>query len=372
MHAAADLGFMQRALALAKHGLFTANPNPRVGCILVREQHIIAEGWHQYAGDAHAEIHALQQAVGNTQGATCYVTLEPCCHHGKTGPCCEALIKAGISRVVVAAVDPNPLVAGRGLMHLRAAGIAVDVGLLTDQAAALNLGFIKRMQHQMPYIRAKIATSLDGRTALANGASQWITGPAARLDNQLLRARSSAILTGVNTILSDDAQLTVRLDCAVQQPLRVIVDSQLRTPVTARCLQTPPKTLIATCSLDRNRQQQLEQAGAEIVVLPAKNTRVDLTALLINLAQRECNEIHVEAGAILLGALFTENLIDELIVYTAPKLLGNQARAMLYLSELSTLNAAIDLDIISAEKIGTDLKIVTTVKTGLNNTRLSD
>ncbi len=348
---------MQRALELAKRGLFTTQPNPRVGCVLVKDNKIIAEAWHAKAGEAHAEIHALKQAGEHARGADCYVTLEPCSHHGRTGPCCEALIKAGIKRVFVAMQDPNPLVAGQGLQRLQQAGVEVNIGLCEQAAHALNPGFIKRMETGMPYVRAKLAMSLDGRTALKNGVSQWITGPEARADGHRLRAQSSAIITGIGTLLADDPQLTARVDSETYYPLRVIVDSHLRTPPTARCLSLPGKTLIATCSKDTVKQTALTQAGAEILVLPQRNDKIYLQALLAELARRECNEVHIEAGAILTGALLQENLVDELVCYIAPKLLGDQARAAFQLPEFLQLSEVPQLKIVNAEIIGEDVKV---------------
>ncbi len=350
--------FMQRALALAERGLYTTQPNPRVGCVIVQNNKIIAEGWHQVAGLAHAEIHALQQAGELARGATCYVTLEPCSHYGKTGPCCEALIKAGIVRVVAAMQDPNPQVAGQGFARLQAAGIVCEVGICEAEAKALNPGFIKRMETGMPYVRAKLAMSLDGRMALANGQSQWLTSEAARQDGHIFRARSSAIVTGINTVLIDNPQLTARLEQQTYYPLRVIIDTQLRMPVTAACLSLPGKTLIATCNVDLAKHQALLQAGAEILVLPSVNNKVNLTILLKELANRQCNEVHIEAGAILTGAMVQEKLIDELVCYIAPKLLGDKAQAALQLPKFVDLAEVTQLKIISTEKIGEDIKLV--------------
>tara|TARA_R110000868_G_scaffold392875_1_gene663698 strand:- start:12421 stop:13488 length:1068 start_codon:yes stop_codon:yes gene_type:complete len=348
---------MQRALELARQGLFTTHPNPRVGCVLVKDDKIIAEGWHEKAGAAHAEINALKKAGENAKGATCYVTLEPCCHQGRTGPCIQALIDAGVKQVIAAMRDPNPLVAGKGFAILSENGIEVEVGLLESEAQELNIGFIKRMQHGLPFVRAKLAMSLDGRIAMQSGESQWITGEAARADGQRLRARASAILTGSGTVLADDPKLNVRLPNFDRQPMRVIIDSQLQTPATAQILQQPGEVLIFTLNKDVATQQALRDAGAEIVLAKAQNNKVDLFDVLTVLAQRECNEIHVEAGSGLIGALLQANLIDELICYLAPKCLGSDAQAAFHLPGLAQLSDAVQLRFDSVERMGEDLRI---------------
>ncbi|MEO6696583.1 MAG: bifunctional diaminohydroxyphosphoribosylaminopyrimidine deaminase/5-amino-6-(5-phosphoribosylamino)uracil reductase RibD, partial [Gammaproteobacteria bacterium] len=317
----ADYEYMARALQLATRGLYTTHPNPRVGCVLVRDGTIIGEGWHERAGEPHAELHALQQAAEGARGATAYVTLEPCCHHGRTPPCSEALIKAGVARVVVAMTDPNPKVAGQGLEQLKRAGIPVETGVLQSEAEKLNPGFIMRMQNRRPYVRCKLAMTLDGRTATAAGESKWITGEAARADVQRLRAQSSAIMTGINTVLADDPRFTVRLDelepSVVRQPLRVIVDSKLRMPSNARMLSERGQTLVLTCVQDEIRKVPLLKAGAEVVSLADAQGKVDLGAALLLLAERyyEVNEVLLEAGPVLSGAMLEQGLIDELVIY---------------------------------------------------------
>ncbi len=286
MLSADDSVWMAQALHLAERGLYTTSPNPRVGCVLVKSGKLLAEGWHQRAGEPHAEIHALQVAGVAAKGATAYVTLEPCSHHGRTPPCADALIAAGVARVVIAMQDPNPQVAGQGLARLRAAGIEVDCGLMEASARELNIGFVSRMTRGMPWVRSKIAMSLDGRTALNNGVSQWITGAAARRDGHHWRARSCAVLTGIGTVLADDAQLTVREVETTRQPLRVVLDSALRMPLTARILGEG--VLVCTATNDAEKIAALENAGAQVVVLPASNGKVDITACLKDLATRGC------------------------------------------------------------------------------------
>jgi diaminohydroxyphosphoribosylaminopyrimidine deaminase / 5-amino-6-(5-phosphoribosylamino)uracil reductase len=353
--------FMRRALQLAERGLYTTSPNPRVGCVIVNVAHeIIGEGWTQPAGQNHAEIQALNDAAArghSVAGATVYVTLEPCAHFGRTPPCCDALIRAGVGHVVSAMSDPNPLVAGQGLARIAAAGIGVTENVLADEALALNRGFVKRMTQGRPLLRLKIAASLDGRTALANGESQWITGEAARADGHHWRARSCAILTGIGTVLADDPQLTVRAVETPRQPPKVIVDSQLRIPLGAAILRTPG-CLIATTVQDANLHAPLQAAGAEILVLPAREGRVDLQALVEVLGQRNFNEVHVEAGAILNGALLSAGCADELLVYLAPTLLGPSARAMLDFPALAHLADASRWQIEDQRLFGSDLRIM--------------
>ncbi|GAA5786558.1 bifunctional diaminohydroxyphosphoribosylaminopyrimidine deaminase/5-amino-6-(5-phosphoribosylamino)uracil reductase RibD [Chitiniphilus shinanonensis] len=323
--AANDAAMMQRALAQAARGACITSPNPSVGCVLVRDGVIVGAGHSQQAGGPHAEVMALRQAGDAARGATAYVTLEPCSHHGRTPPCADALVAAGVARVVVALTDPNPLVAGQGLARLRAAGIEVAAGVLRDAAQAHHKGFLSRMVRGRPWTRLKLAASLDGRIALRDGQSQWITGPAARADVQRLRARSCAMLTGIGTVLADDAQLTVREPQGVlwqgRQPLRVVVDSDLRTPPGARLLQTPGGLLVA--ARDSERRAALEAGGAGIVLLPGADGRVDLAALLELLGQRGINELTVEAGGTLAGALLSRGLVDEAVLYQAPVLLGD-------------------------------------------------
>ncbi|MCW8919395.1 MAG: bifunctional diaminohydroxyphosphoribosylaminopyrimidine deaminase/5-amino-6-(5-phosphoribosylamino)uracil reductase RibD [Gammaproteobacteria bacterium] len=359
-----DSEMMRRALRLAERGLYTTDPNPRVGCVLVRDGVIVGEGWHAVAGGPHAEIVALQQAGEQARGATAYVTLEPCCHHGKTPPCSEALIAAGVARVIAAMEDPNPLVAGQGLAQLRAAGIATASGLLAAQAEALNPGFVQRMRLGRPYIRCKLAMSLDGRTAMASGESQWITGPAAREDVHRLRARSSAIMSGIGTVLKDDPSLTVRLEgeVAVKPPLRIVLDPHLSTPEQARFLQQPGESLIVTACTEEAVQQRLRQAGAEVLCLPNGHDAVDLVALMRVLAERGINEILMETGAILSGALLHAGIIDELIVYMAPKLMGDKARGLFHTPGLDLLADAVALEIQDIRAVGDDWRITAKIK----------
>ncbi|HRD48999.1 MAG TPA: bifunctional diaminohydroxyphosphoribosylaminopyrimidine deaminase/5-amino-6-(5-phosphoribosylamino)uracil reductase RibD [Candidatus Contendobacter sp.] len=353
----ADYRFMARALTLARRGLYGTDPNPRVGCVLVREGEIIGEGWHQRAGEPHAEVNALNAAGALAHGATVYVTLEPCCHHGRTPPCTDALLKAGISRLVAAMPDPNPQVAGRGLAILRDAGVTVDCGLLEAEAQALNPGFIQRMTTNRPFVRIKLAMSLDGRTALASGESQWLTGEAARQDVQQLRARSSAIMTGIGTVLADDPSLNVRLPEATRQPLRVILDSGLRTPPTARTLRLPGSVLIFTAVADPASQAPLRAAGAEIIMAPRTEQGLDLRAVMAELARRECNEIHVECGPTLTGALLQAGLMDELVIYMAPLLLGDKARGLFQLPELTRMSERMELEILEMRAVGRDWRV---------------
>ncbi len=332
----ADQEYMARAIRLARNGLYTTQPNPRVGCVLVNGDEIVGEGFHFRAGEGHAEVNALAMAGEKAQGATAYVTLEPCSHFGRTPPCAEGLINTGVARVVSAMVDPNPQVAGRGIKMLRDAGIAAESGLLEAEARALNPGFIKRMESGLPFVRLKMATSLDGRTAMASGESKWITGPAARSDVQKLRAQSSAVVTGIESILKDDSALTVRADqleldnadeIVKQQPLRVVLDSGLRMPLKASILSQPGRTLIVTVSEDADKIAALKNTGAEIAIMPAQDGRVDLKALLQMLAgQEQCNELLIETGATLAGAFIQQELVDEIYLYMAMKLLGSEAR----------------------------------------------
>ena len=356
-----DHRFMARALQLAERGLFTTDPNPRVGCVLVKAGEIVGEGWHQRAGEPHAEPYALQSAGAHANGATAYITLEPCCHHGRTPPCSDALIAAGVSRVVVAMQDPNPQVAGQGLAQLQKAGIETYSGVLQTQAEALNPGFIQRMRHGRPYVRGKMAMSLDGRTAMASGESQWITGPEARQDAHRLRARSSAILTGIGTVLADDPSLTVRLsdvsDDALRQPLRVVLDSQLQMPVTARLLLQPGRTLVLTVNTNAQKAAGLRDAGAELEVLASANGRLDLMAVMDCLARRDVNEVMVEAGATLCGALLQAKLFDELVIYMAPLFMGDEARGLLSLPGLQKMADRVELKIDDMRAVGRDWRI---------------
>jgi len=356
---AADHRYMARALRLARRGLYTTDPNPRVGCVLVRDGEIVGEGWHAVAGGPHAEILALQAAGERARGATAYLTLEPCCHHGRTPPCTDALAAAAIARLVVAMPDPNPLVGGKGLEALAAAGIAVETGLMQPQAEALNPGFISRMRRKRPWVRVKLAASLDGRTAMASGESQWITGEAARDDVQVWRARSSAILTGVGTVLADDPRLTVRLSTGeARQPLRVVVDTHLSMPADARMLAGGGPVLVITAEDDAGNAARLVRAGAEVVHMPGARRVVDLQALMDELAVREVNEVHVEAGATLCGSLLEAALVDELVIYLAPCLMGSGARAMFNLPGLASMADRIELQVQDVRMVGRDLRVV--------------
>lgn len=368
-----DYGYMARAIELAWRGRYTTHPNPRVGCVLVREGQVVGEGWHVRAGEGHAEVNALRQAGEQARGATAYVTLEPCSHFGRTPPCADTLVQAGISRMVCAMVDPNPQVAGRGLDKLRQAGVEVASGLLEAQARALNPGFIRRMESGRPFVRLKLAMSADGRTAMASGESQWITGAAARADVQRLRAQSAAILTGIDSLLLDDSSLTVRsaelgvdepwLDLdqlAQRQPLRVVLDSRLRLPATARILHQPGRTRVLTgvALSDNAAADLLIAAGAELteVALNAEG-RIDLAAVLQRLAgEEQCNELLVECGATLAGAFIAAGLVDELVVYLAPKLLGNLARPLLALP-LERMAEQVALELVDLRQIGNDLRL---------------
>jgi diaminohydroxyphosphoribosylaminopyrimidine deaminase/5-amino-6-(5-phosphoribosylamino)uracil reductase len=356
---------MARALQLAERGLYTTDPNPRVGCVLVLDDEIVGEGWHERAGEAHAEAMALKAAGKRARGATAYVSLEPCCHHGRTPPCSNALIEAGVGRVIAAMTDPNPRVAGNGLAALRDAGIEVDSGLLESQAQALNPGFIKRMRTGRPFVRVKLAMSLDGRTALASGASRWITGEAAREDVHRLRARSSAVLTGSGTVLNDNPSMNARLDdmADVVQPLRVVLDSRLRMPPEARMLSLPGKTLVLTAHNDAAAIERLREAGAEVAVLPSGEAGIDLNAVLDHLGKLEINEVLVEAGATLSGALLRGGMVDELVVYIAPALMGDAARPLLHLPGITSMQQRVELDVRDLRAIGKDWRITAALKT---------
>ena len=351
-----DHTYMTRALQLAEQGLYSTQPNPRVGCVIVKEGKIIGEGAHLKAGDSHAEVFAIQQAGDNAKGATLYVTLEPCSHTGRTPPCTHALLQAGIAKVIVAMQDPNPLVAGSGLAHLQAHNIEVTSGLMQAQAEALNPGFISRMTRKQPFIRCKIAASLDGKTALNNGASQWITSEPARLDVQHWRARSCAILTGIGTVLADNPSMSVRDIATNRQPLKVIVDSQLQTPIDAKILQGG-NVVIAFTNDAQNKSSALIEAGAQLLCIPNEQNKVCLKALLSHLAACEINEVLCEAGEGLNGALLAQNLIDELLIYYAPKLMGNTAKGMFALPAFTQMSQAMNLDIIDLRQIGVDIRL---------------
>ena len=353
-----DIEAMRAALAQAARGLYSTTPNPRVGCVIVRDGVLLGQGYTQPAGQAHAEVQALRDAASrgaDLRGATAYVTLEPCSHMGRTPPCCDALIASGIARVVVALQDPNPLVAGQGLVRLRAAGLSVEVGLLADQAREMNIGFLHRMQQGRPWVRMKIAASLDGGTALLNGQSQWITGPEARHDGHIWRAQACAILTGIGTVQQDDPQLTVRGVDTARQPVRVIVDSRLDIRLDARVLQSAPCWIFAAVD-DASRSAALRQAGHEVIVLPNDSGKVDLQAMMQELGRREINELHVEAGTRLNGSLLQAGCVDELLLYVAPCLLG-PAQGLASLPELQELSGRLALSFYDLSRVGADLRL---------------
>ncbi|MFB4205228.1 bifunctional diaminohydroxyphosphoribosylaminopyrimidine deaminase/5-amino-6-(5-phosphoribosylamino)uracil reductase RibD [Arhodomonas sp. KWT2] len=357
---ATDHALMARAIRLARRGLYTTDPNPRVGCVIARAGEIVGEGWHERAGGPHAEVHALRAAGAAAHGATAYVTLEPCAHHGRTPPCADALAEAGVARVVVAGTDPNPAVAGGGLERLRGAGVDVAAGLMAAQARGLNPGFLRRMAEGMPWVRVKLAASLDGRTAMASGESRWITGAPARRDVHRWRARSSAMLTGIGTVLADDPALTVRdVDAPVVQPARYVIDPSLRLPETAR-LVTDGGGVTVFCSWpDDARVASLEAAGARVVPLPPDpEGRPVLTAVLAAMARDGVNEVMVEAGPTLAGAVVAAGLADELIVYYAPHLMGDAARGLLVLPELEAMADRIPLRVTDRRQVGDDLRLV--------------
>jgi len=359
---AADHAFMARAIRLAEKGLYSTRPNPRVGCVIVNSGDVIGEGFHIQAGGPHAEIHALRKAGASAQGSTVYVTLEPCSHHGRTPPCADALIEAGVQRVMVAMSDPNPEVAGQGLERLRAAGIEVNCGLLESEAAALNPGFIKRMRCGRPWLRVKLAMSLDGRTAMASGESQWITGEAARQDVQRLRARSCAILTGAGTVREDNPSLNVRLNAeqlarpvADDQPLRVILSAKGEKLSTSKLFDIDGNILIFYGS--EMPGSISERANVECLKIASDSSGLDLNAVMDELGKRGVNECHVEAGATLSGALLKAGLVDEIIVYMAPLIMGDQARGLFHLPQLHTMAQRIKMQITDIRAVGDDWRI---------------
>lgn len=351
---------MERALELAAQARLTAPPNPAVGCVLVDAQgRLIGEGRTQRTGEAHAEIMALRDAAARghpTQGSTAYVTLEPCAHHGRTGPCCQALVEAGVSRVVASLPDPNPLVAGRGLAYLRAAGVQVEIGPGADASRELNLGFFSRMVRGRPWMRMKLAASLDGTSALGNGQSQWITSAQARADGHAWRARACAVLTGIGTVLADDPMMNVREVSTERQPIRIIVDSHLQTPTSARIFQAESPVWIYCATRNRQREEELTALGAQIRCLPDAQGKVDLHAMAEDLARREINEVHLEAGSKLNGSLMQAGLVDELLVYLAPVLLG-PGQPLMSLPALERIGGGTALQFVSCEAVGPDLRL---------------
>ena len=366
MASASDHLYMSKALRLARKGLYTTRPNPCVGCVIVQGDQVVGEGYHERAGEPHAEVHALAMAGERAKGATAYVTLEPCSYFGRTPPCAEALIKAGVARVVAAMEDPNPKVSGKGMSMLKAEGIETLVGVMETEARALNPGFIKRMQTGRPYVRAKLAMSLDGRTAMASGESQWITGPQARSEVQRLRARSSAIVTGVESILHDNSALTLReaelnlpeaSELVQKQPLRVVLDSSLRTPVDARVI-TEPGDVMIFCSVqaEKKHKRALEEAGAEVLMLDSHDGRINLEQMLEILATKDCNDVLLETGATLAGSMTQQGLVDELIVFMAPTLMGSSARPLLDMP-FASMSEKLNLNITDIRAVGNDWKI---------------
>jgi diaminohydroxyphosphoribosylaminopyrimidine deaminase/5-amino-6-(5-phosphoribosylamino)uracil reductase len=360
MFSPVDQQHMAEALRLAEKGLYTTTPNPRVGCVIVRDGQAVGAGWHEKAGGPHAEVLALRAAGARAHGATAYVTLEPCSHHGRTPPCVDALIEAGIARVVAAMRDPNTKVAGSGFARLRAAGIEVESGLMQDEARALNCGFVSRMSRGRPWVRTKIAASLDGRTALANGQSQWITGPEARRDGHAWRARACAVLTGIGTVRDDDPRLDVREVETTRQPLKVLVDSQVQVPLSAKLLQSG-QVLVAAAVENMAGIAALREQGAEVVVLPNAQGKVELMDLMRELARREINEVHVEAGFKLNGSLLREGLVDEILIYLAPSILGDSACGMFKLPDIADLERKRLVQFGDVRSIGRDIRILARV-----------
>ncbi|MCB1936501.1 MAG: bifunctional diaminohydroxyphosphoribosylaminopyrimidine deaminase/5-amino-6-(5-phosphoribosylamino)uracil reductase RibD [Nitrosomonas sp.] len=359
MFTTSDHVFMSQALQLAEKGLYTTSPNPRVGCVITRNNQVVGNGWHEAAGQPHAEINALAMTGEMARGATAYVTLEPCNHHGRTPPCVNALIQAGITRVLVAMEDPNPLVRGGGIEALRQAGVLVQSGLMQHQAEVLNAGFVKRMRQKKPWVRLKMAASLDGKTALKNGQSQWITGEAARRDGHHWRARSCAVLTGIGTVIADNPQLTVRHVPTSRQPRKVIIDNRLAIPLDTDVLSGETVYIFTTSTEKMEKIDKLEKMGVNVIPIEQSDQgRVNLVDVMTTLAQLECNEILVEAGSILNGALIQAGLVDELIIYIAPSLLGSNARDMFQLPELSSLDQKFTLKIDDVRMIGQDIRVI--------------
>jgi diaminohydroxyphosphoribosylaminopyrimidine deaminase/5-amino-6-(5-phosphoribosylamino)uracil reductase len=357
MYSADDHLYMTRALRLAERGLYTTTPNPRVGCVLMKDGKIIGEGWHEKAGEAHAEVLALNQARDLSRGATAYVTLEPCSHQGRTPPCADTLIEHGIKRVVAAMQDPNPKVAGQGLEKLRQAGIQVEFGLMENEARELNIGFVSRMIWHRPWMRTKLAASFDGKTALSNGSSKWITSDDARADGHYWRARSCVLMTGIGTILNDNPQLTVRDVKTPRQPLRVVVDSQLKIPLDAKILQDSG-VIIATAVESNQKISALTDQGAQVISMPDPEGKVDLPELVQFLVEQEINEVLIEAGFRLNGALLAQGLIDEMVLYMAPCLMGDRAQGMFELPEMISLEDKRQLEIKDARLVGKDMRII--------------
>lgn len=368
MWTASDYQYMSRAIQLARRGLYSTDPNPRVGCVIVKDDVVLSEGWHQKAGQAHAEVEALKNTTEDVSGATCYVTLEPCVHHGRTSPCTESLISAGIRKVVAATIDPNPLVAGKGLQHLEEAGIEIASGLMEAQAVELNPGFEMRMKQGRPFVRCKLAMSLDGKTALHNGKSEWISSSESRMDVQKLRAQSSAIMTGIGTVIADNPSMNVRIseisewNGDIRQPLRVILDSRLEIPPDAKILSLSGDVIIFHASEDDEKKQNLENTGTELVSVKESRGPEFLEYVLNYLAgEKEINEVLLEAGSTLSGEMLQAGLIDELILYLAPTLLGHGAKSLFQLPLLDNMSDRISLDFYDIRSIGKDIRIKATV-----------
>jgi diaminohydroxyphosphoribosylaminopyrimidine deaminase/5-amino-6-(5-phosphoribosylamino)uracil reductase len=356
MFTSADHGHMSRALELARLGLATTTPNPRVGCVIVKDGTVVGEGWHRRAGEPHAEIVALGEAGGRARGATVYLTLEPCSHFGRTPPCVESLIEARVARVIAAMEDPNPTVNGRGLARLRDAGIDVRCGLLQHEATELNIGFVSRMVRGRPWVRLKVAASLDGLTALPDGTSQWITGEAARRDGHAWRARACAILTGIGTVRDDDPQLSVRMVETTRQPTRVVVDSRLEIDLEAKVLKGAPAWI--ACAVENpDKERELRDRGCELIRLPNPHGKVDLAALAAELGARGLNEVHVEAGHRLNGSLVRAGVVDELLAYVAPSLLGS-GLPMFGMDAPDDLERRRQLRFTDVERLGDDLRVI--------------
>jgi len=354
-----DRAYMSRALSLAERGLYTTSPNPRVGCVVVRDGRVVGEGWHERAGAAHAEVMALAQAGGEAAGATAYVTLEPCNHFGRTPPCVDALLAAQVTRVVAASRDPNPMANG-GAERMRAAGIRVEFGLLADEARELNIGFFARHERGRPWVRMKIAASLDGMTALDNGQSQWITHAEARRDGHHFRARACAVLTGIGTVKDDDPQLNVRDVPTTRQPQRILVDSRFEVAPSARIL-AGGNVLVAGAVDDPKRTDPLQAKGCEVLVLPNPHGKVELPDLFAELGRRGMNEVHVEAGTRLNGSLLREGMVDELVVYLAPGIIGASGRGMFHLPALERLEDQVRLTIRDVRMMGPDVRVIARV-----------
>ena len=353
---AADNDYMATALSLAKQGMYTAHPNPRVGCVIVRNDQIVGQGWHQITGGPHAEVAALEEAGDNARNATAYVTLEPCAHQGNTGPCCDALVAAGLSRVVIAVEDPFSEVAGQGKSKIEAAGIDVSVGLLESEARSLNSGYFSRIQRERPFVRLKVATSIDGATAMSDGESKWITGDSARQDVQKLRASSGGVMTGIGTVISDNPKLTVRdASITTRQPIRALLDSQLRASTKAHIFEESAATLVF-CVNDE-RRESYENSHAKVHKVAATDKRPDLPMVLKILAEEGINDLLVEAGSVLSGNLIENNLIDELVIYQAPHIMGSNTKPMFLTPQWKSLQDRLSLDIQDIRKIGADYRI---------------